>query len=52
LNLQIQTKKKLAQNNPISQLEMEQLSKVNKTLSLKVKPKPKSQPKIQTKTFN
>ncbi len=28
---------------------MEQLSKVNKTLSLKVKPKPKSQPKIQTK---
>jgi len=52
LNLQIQTKKKLAQNNPISQIQMEQLSKVNKTLSLKVKPKPKPQPKIQTKTFN
>jgi hypothetical protein len=48
LNFQIQTKKKLAQNNPISQIEMEQLPKVNKTLSLKVKPKPKSQPKIQT----
>jgi hypothetical protein len=31
-------KKKLAQNNPISQIETEQLSKVNKTLSLKVKP--------------
>ncbi len=30
---------------------MEQLSKANKTFSLKVKPKPKSQPKIQTKTF-
>jgi hypothetical protein len=30
------SKKKLAQ------IEMEQLSKVNKTLSLKVKPKPKS----------
>jgi hypothetical protein len=45
-------KKKLAQNNPISQIEMEQLSKVNKTLRLKVKPKPKPQSKIQTKTFN
>jgi hypothetical protein len=47
-----ENKRKLAQNNPISQIEREQLSKVNKTLSLKVKPKPKSQPKIQTKTFN
>jgi signal recognition particle subunit SEC65 len=45
-------KKKVPQNNPISQIEMEQLSKVNKTLSLKVKPKPKSQPKIQTKYQN
>jgi hypothetical protein len=51
LNLQIHTQKNLAQNNPISHIEREQLSKVNKTLSLKVKPKPKSQPKIQTRTF-
>jgi hypothetical protein len=49
LNLQIQNKKKIAQKNPTSQIEMEQLSKVNKTLSLKVKPKPKHNLKFKLK---